>query len=696
MGKVRKQAKTATGNVRTFGGIQYKIYLCFVFPIAFMIVLGMISYRETKEGMHDICVDMTQQTLHMASEYMQSNASVIEAEVLKYVSDSSIAKYVTGIYQDQPLETRQLIENQRSAMLAAQVGNDFISNIYCIPESDFQMITTVGRGHGQAQAGYYTQYMEEMSDEQASLSRWIDRHDGLDSYLGIDSSSYLLACQKQFMKGNAVVVIDVKTESIATFLENLDFGEGSIVGLVTDGGRELCIKKNLDGSSERMDHTQMVFLNQEYYEQAKEDMIGEEIIYDGESYLFFKEIDSEINASICAMIPMELVTERSASIKMLCLLGVLISGLIAAIFGSWIASGIKKNMKIFRKGLTKVSEGNLVTVVNAKGHDEFQGLAQSVNHMITNHRNLVNKVNRATKTLEKSFVEVDQVSESIQTCSLEIGAAIHEINEFMEQQSVNATDCVGKTDTLSMEIQQIEAIAATVEEEVRTTEQLITDGKELIHLLGERAKETNAVTSDMRNNIEDLQRQFQQINQFAATISDIYEQTNLLSLNASIEAARAGSAGSGFSVVAQEIRFLADHSNEAANEIRKNVDHISIQTMESVKEMVNVEEIVTLQSEIVQQVIQVFEHIFTSIEKLYEGILGIHDSTRLAGQIREDTLSAVKNISILIGQTAANTEVVDATVSNLQKNVTNLNDTAKVLGENMKGLKNEISVFQTQ
>lgn len=696
MGKVRKQAKTATGNVRTFGGIQYKIYLCFVFPIAFMIVLGMISYRETKEGMHDICVDMTQQTLHMASEYMQSNASVIEAEVLKYVSDSSIAKYVTGIYQDQPLETRQLIENQRSAMLAAQVGNDFISNIYCIPESDFQMITTVGQGHGQAQAGYYTQYMEEMSYEQASLSRWIDRHDGLDSYLGIDSSSYLLACQKQFMKGNAVVVIDVKTESIATFLENLDFGEGSIVGLVTDGGRELCIKKNLDGSSERMDHTQMVFLNQEYYEQAKEDMIGEEIIYDGESYLFFKEIDSEINASICAMIPMELVTERSASIKMLCLLGVLISGLIAAIFGSWIASGIKKNMKIFRKGLTKVSEGNLVTVVNAKGHDEFQGLAQSVNHMITNHRNLVNKVNRATKTLEKSFVEVDQVSESIQTCSLEIGAAIHEINEFMEQQSVNATDCVGKTDTLSMEIQQIEAIAATVEEEVRTTEQLITDGKELIHLLGERAKETNAVTSDMRNNIEDLQRQFQQINQFAATISDIYEQTNLLSLNASIEAARAGSAGSGFSVVAQEIRVLADHSNEAANEIRKNVDHISIQTMESVKEMVNVEEIVTLQSEIVQQVIQVFEHIFTSIEKLYEGILGIHDSTRLAGQIREDTLSAVKNISILIGQTAANTEVVDATVSNLQKNVTNLNDTAKVLGENMKGLKNEISVFQTQ
>ena len=98
-----------------------------------------------------------------------------------------------------------------------------------------------------------------------------------------------------------------------------------------------------------------------------------------------------------------------------------------------------------------------------------------------------------------------------------------------------------------------------------------------------------------------MKRESETINQFVSVITDISEQTNLLSLNASIEAARAGEAGRGFAVVAEEIRKLADNSAEAAGEIRNNVENISAQTGVSVESAKQAGEMVAQQTEAVRE-----------------------------------------------------------------------------------------------
>lgn len=678
--------------------IRNKIAFAFLIPIGFMIVIGLTAYEKAVEGMSDNFRDSTQETISMATKYLDMSGTFIESEAMKYAFASDLSKYFLGMYESDSLGKLNVLTNIKSDVMSSQTSNPFISNIHIVTKSGINMISTKSSN---TLDGFWDEYRETVSTGKKSVEPWIDSHPMIDEKVGTAESDYILAYETTSQSSNAGIVIDVKANTIRDFLAGLDLGEGSIVGFVTENGREIICENPGEGQESIQTEGKKLFYGQDFYavasasEDEEQELNGTSTITYGETeYLFIYSRSTKTKATVCALVPMSIVTSQAQDIKDLTIQIVILACVVVLLFAVFLAAGIQNNMKRISRKLGEVAKGDLTVQVKAKGRDEFRGLADSANNMIENTKKLVNKVSAATGQLESSARNVEEASGVINEYSLNITNAIEEINEGMTQQSRHAQECVDKTDILSREIQGIGHVVERVENLVDETEEMILKGIEIVQLLGDRAQETTNITREVGESIEKLKKESETINKFVAAITDITEQTNLLSLNASIEAARAGEAGRGFAVVAEEIRKLADDSAKAAGEIKNNVGHITAQTQNSVESANQAQTMVASQTEAVEQVVTVFQNMQNRMTELISGLKDIVNGIEKADKERDSAVEAVKNISGIIDETAGSAETVNDVAVKLLQNVEHLNETAEALGQNMEGLKNEIAVFK--
>lgn len=693
--KAPKQKKS--GKSSKLLSIRNKIVVCFLVPIVFMVIIGVSAYQKSAEGLSEKFTDSTLQTMRMATENLNMSCDFIRSEGLKYAYDDDLRKYFLGMFEDNPVDKLNFLTSTKSNLLSVQTSNPFISHMHIIPKKGVNLLSTkLSSGVD----GFLDEYKEDVASGEGrrSIPQWIDSHPVLDEKVTETEKDYIMAFEMMSQSNNACVVIDIKPSTITDFMEEIDIGDGSIIGFVTPGGRELVVENVEEGKESVLPEEGNVFSGQEYYTAVMDEAVADagtaEVDFQGEKYLFIYSHSADIGFTTCALVPMRVVTSQATEIRNMTIGLVILACVIVVIVGIFITAGIENNMRRISRKFGDVAKGDLTVTVSAKGHDEFQDLAGSATNMITNTKKLVNQVSNATGELEVSAQNVGQASELIHEYSQDITRAIGEINEGMEEQSRHAQECVEKTDILSNEIQEVSHVVERVEKLVGETEGMINKGMEIVQVLGDRAGETTQMTVKVSESIESLRKESEIINSFVATITEITEQTNLLSLNASIEAARAGEAGRGFAVVAEEIRKLADDSAKAAGEIRNNVANITAQTQNSVESASQAKAMVELQTKAVEEVIAVFREMQERMGQLIEGLKDIVVSTEKADGERSAAVAAVKNISDIIEETAGSAETVNDVANKLLNHVEKLSTTASVLDENMEGLKNEISVFK--
>ncbi|MFN2340641.1 MAG: methyl-accepting chemotaxis protein [Halanaerobium sp.] len=342
---------------------------------------------------------------------------------------------------------------------------------------------------------------------------------------------------------------------------------------------------------------------------------------------------------------------------------ILIVALVIAIIAFFIARSIA-NPIIAATGIAEtIAEGNLTERVPEKyknRKDEIGTLANAIEKMIKNLKKLVGSVADISSNLSASSEELSASGEEVATAASQIGDSIQQVASGAEEQSAQVEETSSNIEELIMQIQDVKKNSDEMDNQADNVMNNINEGNTSINESVEKIKNVKNNSTEVSNTINGLGELSNKIGEIVGLINDIAAQTNLLALNAAIEAARAGEAGRGFSVVADEIRQLAEESEEATTQIDGLVKEIQSGVGNAVRKMDNTEKVVDDSVNAIDTTGQSFKKINAAAETLRKLIAEISNKADIVNKGSNEIDSSVKEIASVSQEAASNSEEVAA------------------------------------
>lgn len=344
---------------------------------------------------------------------------------------------------------------------------------------------------------------------------------------------------------------------------------------------------------------------------------------------------------------------------------VLIIMVVAVVLGSIIVSIISgrltKPILMVAKRLKSVADGDLtVEEVKMKSKDEIGELSQDFNHMIKNMRTLISQVDLSTKQVASSSKELTLGAEHTSQATENITISIQESAAGAQEQQMMLQRTTNSLEEISIGIQRIAESSSTIADSSVDAMELANIGGTAVE---HTAKQMNLINKSVNETdvvMRMLDERSQQIGTMLHAITDIAKQTNLLALNASIEAARAGEEGRGFSVVAAEVRKLAEQSNQSSGQISTLIQDMRTDIEQSLKTLNRVKQDVDSGIQIANETEQQFNKIVGSTNFIAQQTEELASVTQQITASVQEITAGQEQISNLALQAADNSQNIAA------------------------------------
>jgi methyl-accepting chemotaxis protein len=319
------------------------------------------------------------------------------------------------------------------------------------------------------------------------------------------------------------------------------------------------------------------------------------------------------------------------------------------LFGIWLYTGISKPLSHCIQDINQIADGNLHIQVVVDRNDEIGKLLEATKRMSENLRQIIGDVRSAADLIASESADLNANSDQMATGAEEVAAQAGTVATASEEMAATSSD-IAHNCTMAADSSR------SANETVLKGTEVVNESLEVMKRIAERVNASAA-------SVEELGARSDHIGEIIVTIQDIADQTNLLALNAAIEAARAGEQGRGFAVVADEVRALAERTTQATQEIGEMIRAIQQGTRNSVK---------------------------TMVEGVNEVKIG-SGKAEASGEALKSILSQINEVTMQVSQIATAAEEQTATTNEINNNILQI---SQVIQDTARGAQDSAASAQ--